>query len=274
MATEIREAMQTVAGEISGQRNSPNQNGPFQGSEEERAKLAEAARIELGLPEGTPIDVIRAKYIEQTEEQYWVECSARNKQLEAEEAARRKSDRIHGCWRASHCPERHRSKAETFTGPQPWLAKKAAAWDIAAKGGIVALIGSRGNGKTQLAVDLIRHACNDDKTARYLKAMDFFIEVRASFKRESEDDESVILGEYQKPWLLVIDNVDRRGSSEWEDRLLTHLIDKRYDLGVGTILIANLDPTAFAEHVGLDIVDRIRDGGGLIVADWAGFRGA
>jgi DNA replication protein DnaC len=265
--------MRTVADKISGQRNSQSHNGPFQGSEEERAKLAEAARIELGLPEGTPIDVIRAKYIEQDEREYRAKWATQNKQQEADEAARRKSDRIHDCWRASYCPERHRSKAETFIDPQPWLAKKAVAWEIVRNGGMVALIGSRGNGKTQLAVDLIRHACNDDKTGRYLKAMDFFIEVRASFKKESEDDESTILREYQKPWLLVIDNVDRRGSSEWEDRLLTHLIDKRYDLGVGTILIANLDPTAFAEHVGADIVDRIRDGGGLIVADWPGFRG-
>jgi DNA replication protein DnaC len=265
--------MQSVVGEISAQRNSPNLNGPFQGSEEERAKLAESARIELELPEGTPIDVIRAAYFDRADRQRRAEARAQQTMREIDEEARRKRERIGTRWRAACCSPRHSARAETFTGPQLWLAKKFVAWEIISQGGMVALIGSRGNGKTQLGVDLIRHACNDDKTGCYLKAMDFFIEVRGSFRKENETDESAILETYQTPWLLVLDNVDRRGSSEWEDRLLTHLIDKRYDLGVGTILIANLDPTAFAEHIGPDITDRIRDGGGLIVADWAGFRG-
>ena len=104
--------------------------------------------------------------------------------------------------------------------------------------------------------------------------MDFFVELRTTFKVDGEGDETGIMQRYTRPWLLVLDNVDRRGGSEWEDRMLTHLIDKRYDLGVATILIANLDLVAFAEHVGADVIDRIRDGGGLIVAEWPGFRGA
>jgi DNA replication protein DnaC len=124
-----------------------------------------------------------------------------------------------------------------------------------------------------MAVDLICRACRSVHRARYLKALDFFVALRATFKADTDGDETQIMQEYQRFWFLVIDNVDRRGGSEWEDRLLTHLIDKRYDLGVATMLIANLEASAFEAHMGPDIVDRIRDGGGLIVADWPGFRG-
>jgi DNA replication protein DnaC len=277
--------MQTVVEGISELRSSQNQTDHFQGSEEERAKLAEEARVALGLPVGTPIDEIRRQYnqaarrkIDEAERKeraiHASERAARIKQQETDEGERNKRERIAGYWRDSNCPERHKQNAETFTGPPVWLAKKTAAWEIVSNGGIVALIGSRGNGKTQMAVDLIRHTCNQDARARYLKAMDFFMELRATFQRERAHDEGDVIQWYLDCRLLVLDNTDRRGSSDWEDRLLTHLIDKRYDRAVPTILIANLDPGEFAAQMGPDIVDRIRDGGGLIVADWPSFRGA
>jgi len=157
--------------------------------------------------------------------------------------------------------------------PIAWADKREVAWGIVSSGGIVALIGARGNGKTQIGVDLIRRSSLEGNRAAYLKAMDFFMDIRSTFARDAVKTEERVIEEFSTPRLLVIDNLDRRGSSEWEDRLLTHLIDKRYDRTVGTILIANLSEADFAAHIGADIADRIRDGGGLIVADWPGFRG-
>lgn len=174
----------------------------------------------------------------------------------------------------SRVPVRHRMHALAYDEPKEWAAKRRATWDIISDGGIVALIGTRGTGKTQLAVDLVRWCCEVGRSASYLKVMDFFTGIRATFRSDAEETEAKVIDRHAEPWYLVIDNVDRRGSSDWEDRLLTHLIDKRYDRCMGTVLIANLDEKAFATHVGADIVDRIRDGGGLIVADWPGFRGA
>jgi DNA replication protein DnaC len=261
VAVEIREAMQIVAVEINGQKSFPNPTGL---SPDSKAR-AERARIELGLPEGTPIEVIREKHIQRESEQH--------AQRWAKEAEDRKRETTNRRWLESGVPVRHRAKVNEFSDPPEWIGKKASAWTIVVMGGIVALIGTRGTGKTQLAVDLLFKACEHDSLAKYLKAMDFFTELRATFKKNSEADEAGIIEKYTLPRLLVIDNVDRRGSSEWEDRLLTHLIDKRYDRCAATILIANLDEAAFAAHVGVDVVDRIRDGGGLIVADWPGFRG-
>jgi DNA replication protein DnaC len=192
---------------------------------------------------------------------------------QAEEAAQAKAHKIQNLWDCAAIPGRHREKVGIFTGPPEWIAKRDVAWRVVLSGGLVALVGTRGNGKTQMAVELIRRSCETRRSANYIKAMDFFIELRTTFKPDGGDESKVLdrLTDYR---LLVVDNVDRRGSSEWEDRCLTHLIDKRYDRCAGTILIANLDEAAFTEHMGPDIVDRIRDGGGLIVADWPSFRGA
>lgn len=239
----IGKMTQTVVGEINGQKSSPNPIGPCPAFNAKTASWDELRR-----------------------ENY-------RRRMEAVERSQRQQ-RAFQCHQESRTPPRHQSHADKFSGPPEWAEKREAAWEIVKAGGIIALVGTRGTGKTQLAVDLICRACNDGRRAQYAKAMDFFVELRATFKPDQSGDETKIMQQYQRHWLLTLDNVDRRGGSEWEDRLLTHLIDKRYDLGVSTILIANLDIAAFSSHVGSDIIDRIRDGGGLIVADWPGFRGA
>jgi DNA replication protein DnaC len=235
--------------------------------------LKEQARIEMGLPVDTPIEVIREAYIYREHERWGKESAERRKQAFTQDEANRRAEQIGRLWRESNVPSRHRDKAASFTGPGEWSAKRDIAQNIVDRGGIVALIGKRGAGKTQLAVDLIRGACFAVKSGCYLKAMDFFMSLRATFKPDSGSDEQHVLERLASYVLLTIDNVDRRGSTEWEDRLLAHLIDKRYDRCAATILIANLDEAAFSHHMGPDIVDRIREGGGLIVADWGSFRG-
>ena len=75
------------------------------------------------------------------------------------------------------------------------------------------------------------------------------------------------------PQLLVIDEAQERGESDWESRMLTHVVDKRYFLQRDTLLISNLKLDEFKASIGTSICSRLIETGGAILADWPSFRG-
>lgn len=152
-----------------------------------------------------------------------------------------------------------------------WLALRDRLESRAGSGYIALLTGPRGTGKTQLAADLIASRCRSGHSARYVKAMDFFLAVKATFDGGSQTQRDVLRG-FGRPELLVIDMVHVRGETSWEDQLLTHLVDERYDAGLDTILVSNLTESEFVKSVGEDIASRANETGGVIVCDWESFR--
>jgi len=139
---------------------------------------------------------------------------------------------------------------------------------IGKDGGIFALVGERGGGKTQLATEIGRAALNSDLSTLYTTAMGFFLRIKSTYRRDSEDQELDVIRHHHRPRLLVIDEMQERGETPWEDRILTHLIDARYGAGKDTILIANQTPKAFAESVGTSIMRRLNETGGIIECNW------
>ena len=146
-------------------------------------------------------------------------------------------------------------------------------------GFLFALLGDRGTGKTRLAVATIRECIrrtarngfDANRPAWYRKTLDLFLDVRASFKNESRTEREV-LAPYLACDLLVLDEIQERGGTDFEDRMLTYVIDKRYDANKDTLLISNLKAGEFSKHVGPSIVDRIRECGAAINCDWPSFR--
>jgi len=127
----------------------------------------------------------------------------------------------------------------------------------------LAFLGPRGTGKTQAATLLSWLAESDGYTARYSTAFEFFLAIKASFNTstQSEDD---VLKRFLSPSLLVLDELQERGDTPFEDRMLTHLVDRRYRDCKATILIANLKPDAFAAALGSSIMRRVNETGGVI----------
>ncbi len=138
-------------------------------------------------------------------------------------------------------------------------------------GFIYVLTGNRGTGKTQLGTSLIRKSCKLVEPALYTKALDIFISLREAYRKDG-DSESKIIKYFTSPDLLVIDAMEERGETSFEDRLLNHIIDKRYDSVRDTLLITNQTGEAFAESAGPSIISRIHETGGKIVCDWESFR--
>jgi len=155
----------------------------------------------------------------------------------------------------------------------PWGAKLDEVWSRMAVGTIVALIGPNGRGKTQMAANLGARVLLTGGTVRYTKALSFFIEIRATYSGSTPSDKEV-LDSYITPHVLVIDEIHQRGETDWESRVLTHLIDRRYDAQRDTILIGNQSKQDSLDALGESIESRIVECGGIVTCDWQNFRKA
>jgi DNA replication protein DnaC len=134
----------------------------------------------------------------------------------------------------------------------------------------LAIIGNRGTGKTQLAAEIIKDIAPD--TATYMTAAELFMRIRATFDKRTTETEIDIARELSRTPLLVIDELQERGESAWENRLLTEIMDKRYANERPTILISNLTAGELTASLGDSIADRMRQGGGIIEITGASHR--
>lgn len=170
----------------------------------------------------------------------------------------------------SEIPARH-AKTETPANG-PWSDSFSKVSGSLGSGFIYAVLGTRGTGKTQLAVSLVRqNSYERQKSSLYVKALDIFIALREGFRKDGET-ESKIIKHFTKPSLLIIDAMEERGETPFEDRLLNHIIDKRYDNLRDTVLISNQTAEAFSASAGPSIVSRIHETGDKIICDWPSFR--
>jgi DNA replication protein DnaC len=154
-----------------------------------------------------------------------------------------------------------------------WIDKRDKIIEKLGSGFLIALVGKRGPGKTQIAQQAVLMATgHHGREARYVRAMTFFLNLRATYSDET-DSEARVIADYRKPHLLVIDEMQERGDTPWEDRMLNHLIDLRYGDMRDTLIIANLQPADLKAKLGESIVDRMRETGGIIECTWPSFRG-
>ena len=149
-----------------------------------------------------------------------------------------------------------------------WLERFEKAKAVIANDGILILFGGRGPGKSRMAAELAVIQGQAD----YITAMGFFLDVRATYNRNSDVTERDIINELTASRLLVLDEMQVRGDKPFEDRLLTHLVDARYAAQRPTILIANLTRPELSESLGASIVDRVRENGMVIEFNWPSFR--
>ena len=166
-----------------------------------------------------------------------------------------------------------------------WLAAFEDAKEAVQKCGIVAFLGGRGPGKTQMAAEVARegkwprdakvwngHQSVRDQTALYRRAMDIFLDLRDAARNDSDTSEKKVLQRLESVGLLVIDEFQERGGSEWENRIICNLLDKRYSAERPTILIANYTREEMANALSPSVKDRIRENGKAIIFDWESFR--
>lgn len=174
-------------------------------------------------------------------------------------------------YQQSNVPKRHADFKKEISINKKWNESLSTVFKKINTGSIVVLFGTRGSGKTQLGVCAIQEACNRGIKSTYIKATDLFLNMRASYKSDDRTEIEVVR-EFCIPGLLVIDCLENRSDSDFENLLLNHVIDKRYDAMVDTILITNETEEGFSKSMGASIVSRIHETGDKIICDWKSFR--
>ena len=176
-------------------------------------------------------------------------------------------------WMASGITDKHRNFKPEDSTSSAWSTEWGKLKPVLGTGILAIILGNRGAGKSQMAVCAIRESCRSLKSAKYIKALNFFLEIRASYKDETKTEIQVVQ-EFLSPFLLVIDAVENRGETPFENTLLNHLVDMRYDQCKDTILISNQNEKEFAASMGPSIVDRIHECGIKIICNQKSFRRA
>lgn len=164
-----------------------------------------------------------------------------------------------------------------------WWQHYNAALDRVNKGGIVLLYGGPGTGKTRMAYELVPNIEPPKSTcvirgvtkhfpAIYSTAVNLFMDIRETYQPKSERTEKQVVTELTDAALLVIDEIQERGETAFEDRKLTQIIDARYMHNKPTILISNHTREGFAKTLSPQVIDRIRENGCGLHFDWDSYR--
>jgi len=133
-------------------------------------------------------------------------------------------------------------------------------------------IGGVGTGKTHLACAALRKVIQKPGDGLYLTFLKAIRQIKHSWTKGSSMSEQQAFNYLARPGLLVLDEVGVQHGSETERMLLTEIVNDRYADEKPTILISNLTMLEFTQVVGERVVDRFKEGGRVVVFDWASYR--
>lgn len=199
------------------------------------------------------------------------DADARRRRVEEGEAEMRAAV----LWGKADVPRRHADRAMRpgkIDPKHPWSITRSKIHGIIGRGATICLTGTRGNGKTQLAVDAILTVTMRGHSALFVTAQRLFMEFKASFDDGARRNEVQVMDGFRRPSLLVIDEIGQRTESDWENRVFFELLNARYNDMTDTILTANLSGQTLSENLGDSIVSRMTEGGGIVECNWESFR--
>lgn len=200
---------------------------------------------------------------------------ARQDRVEERQRQYRQQATNHDLLTRSNLPERHRTMLREIDHDGPWGEQWRSVSEVIGRDGgcLLALVGNRGTGKTQMGACAIDQSCWSGRSALYVEAGPMFMQIRDSFKDGGEGEHKTY-SRFIAPKLLVIDQMEERKHSEHEDRMLFSILNRRYADELDTILVSNETASAFLAGLGPSIASRMAQTGEVIVCDWADKRKA
>jgi DNA replication protein DnaC len=121
----------------------------------------------------------------------------------------------------------------------------------------------------------LRGSIHMDRPSIYTTAVALFMNLRDTYRSDSELSEKKLVAELSGAALLVIDEMQERAETRFEDQKLTAIIDARYMEGSGgrpTIIISNQSRQQLAKTLSPAVIDRIRENGKGFHFNWTSFR--
>lgn len=140
-------------------------------------------------------------------------------------------------------------------------------------GGGLILQGKPGTGKTHLACAIANQVLLSGSSARFTTVMQLVRAIRATWKRDSEQNENDVLQSIIDYDLLIIDEIGVQYETESEKLILFDVLNGRYENIKPTILLTNLVGQELSVCIGERNVDRIQEGGGATISfTWESYR--
>jgi len=134
------------------------------------------------------------------------------------------------------------------------------------------MVGGVGTGKTLLASAMLE-ALVDEYDCGIIKTIDLIRRLKSTWAKDSDESEEEAIKLFVGVDLLIIDEVGAQFGSDTEKLFIFDIIDGRYQDMKPTILISNLDISGIKDAIGERCVDRLREGGGSMIAfDWESSR--
>lgn len=176
---------------------------------------------------------------------------------------------LHNLMKRAGLPARHVRTTDLHN--EDWFRAFWRTQDTANEGDSVLMLGKPGTGKTQMAVCVAMNFCRGLRPVRYYKAADLYGQTREALNAWNEQD---AIKRVASPDLLIIDEAGQSRISEYEQRTLFRVFDKRYDARQATIIISNQTRRELARSIHPALSDRFAESSTVIEPTWPSFRRA
>jgi DNA replication protein DnaC len=135
------------------------------------------------------------------------------------------------------------------------------------------LCGKPGTGKTHLVCSIAQQVVQRGRSVWYTTVAAAVREVKQTFSAGASSTEREALNRFYIPDLLILDEVGMQRGTEFELALLAEVMNERYSRVLPTIIATNLSSDELAKYIGERALDRMREGGGVVLAlDWDSYR--
>lgn len=223
-----------------------------------------------------PSDVAPSlKRIQQRTPEEWQQIAESRKAHEEAMAARERQQRITEACLPELMME-HREMVFQTPACHPWQQKLElleSRIGKRCKGGVYAIVGNYGTGKSQLGAELA-YRFTETTSVLFVRAQRMIVSMKDAWNSYRESV-SGLMDKYIRPAILIVDEVNAgRYLDELGIEYLQEVIVSRFDARKSTLMISNETKQGFEALVGERITDRMNEDGGVVEADWPSFRSA